>query len=234
MKKEKPKAKVPIPGTTWTRVTTNEGNVFYFEKESKKSEWSVPDEIKDEVAQLDAEEKARKEEEEKEEEERKEVERLKKLKEAERIRLEVEEERNIKKAAVEGKRKIKEVGGEDEKERETKIAKVEEGDEEIGPVDDEDEAAWMKAVAAEFSAADSELKDEQARNEETERLNVAEAAKKVFAVPTQVNVTIEEQRALFKVRHPKSEFPLTDQGASYRERYLAFCGLGYISSTFHQ
>ncbi len=194
--KEKPKAKVPIPGTSWTRVTTNEGNVFYFEKESKKSEWSVPDEIKSEVEQLEAEEKARREEEEKED-------RLEKLKEAERVRLEIEEERKAmleaRVKAAEGKRKEREENGEPE--RETKVAKTEGETEDglAGPVNDEDEAAWMRAVAAEFSAADSELKDEQERSEEVKRAEEVEAAKKVFSVPTQVNVTIEEQRALFKV-----------------------------------
>ncbi len=59
-KKEKPKDKVPIPGTTWTRVKTTEGNVFYFDKETKLSEWTVPESIKAEVAALEAEEKARK------------------------------------------------------------------------------------------------------------------------------------------------------------------------------
>jgi transcription elongation regulator 1 len=45
-KKEKPKDKTPIPGTTWIRVKTTEGNVFYMDKESKKSEWTIPEAIK--------------------------------------------------------------------------------------------------------------------------------------------------------------------------------------------
>lgn len=44
-KKDKPKDKVPVPGTSWIRVTTTEGNVFYMNKETKKSEWTVPEEI---------------------------------------------------------------------------------------------------------------------------------------------------------------------------------------------
>lgn len=53
-KKEKPKTKDPIPGAPgWIRVTTNMGNVFYTHPESRRSEWTVPDEIKDAVADMD-------------------------------------------------------------------------------------------------------------------------------------------------------------------------------------
>lgn len=45
-KKEKAKDKVPVPGTSWIRVKTSEGNTFYMNKETKQSEWTVPDEIK--------------------------------------------------------------------------------------------------------------------------------------------------------------------------------------------
>jgi transcription elongation regulator 1 len=45
-KKEKPKEKTPILGTSWTRVKTTEGNVFYMNKETKQSEWVIPDDIK--------------------------------------------------------------------------------------------------------------------------------------------------------------------------------------------
>ncbi|CAO1614524.1 unnamed protein product [Sympodiomycopsis kandeliae] len=54
-KKEKPKHKDPIPGAPgWIRVTTNLGNIFYTHPESKRSEWTVPDEIKDAVDQMSA------------------------------------------------------------------------------------------------------------------------------------------------------------------------------------
>lgn len=48
-KKEKPVDKRPIAGTSWLRVTTNEGNVFYTNTETKTSVWTVPDEIKEQV-----------------------------------------------------------------------------------------------------------------------------------------------------------------------------------------
>ncbi|GAA6017121.1 hypothetical protein JCM11491_003267 [Sporobolomyces phaffii] len=56
-KKEKPKEKVAIEGTRWTRVTTNKGNVFYNHADTKESVWTVPDDIKDAVAQLEARER---------------------------------------------------------------------------------------------------------------------------------------------------------------------------------
>ncbi|KAK4683836.1 transcription elongation regulator 1, partial [Tremellales sp. Uapishka_1] len=176
-KKEKPKNKIVIPGTSWTRVTTNEGNTFYFEKESKRSEWSVPDEIRDAVETFD---RGVKEEEERKEKERREEE----LRELERIRLEVQEETK--------KRKIENAV----EEREKKIAKTEQ--EALGPADEEDEEAWMKAVAAEFKDVDQEKKDEKKKEKEDRLRAEEEAAKQVFAVPDKVNVSVEEGRALFK------------------------------------
>jgi transcription elongation regulator 1 len=196
-----------IPGTGWTRVTTNEGNVFYFEKESKRSEWSVPEEIREEVAVLQAEEEVRRVEAEREEKERAEVERMERLKERERLREEVEEERKRKAVERERKRKEREEDGEEEEEPDAKVSKTDgEGDGEFGPQNEEDEEAWMKAVAAEFADADKALKAEQKRDKENLEREEEEAAKKVFAVPEKVNVTLEEGRALFKVRKDPAFF----------------------------
>ncbi|KAK8864295.1 hypothetical protein IAR55_001541 [Kwoniella newhampshirensis] len=216
-KKEKPKDKVPIPGTTWTRVRTNEGNVFYFEKESKRSEWTIPEEIKEEVEKLEAEEQAAKEKAAEEEREKAEQERLEKLKEVERIKLELEEEKKKKaeaaaatKAELEKKRKVREEAenGEADEERESKVQKIEngvdgageaeEGEEQFAPEDEEDEEAWMKAVAAEFAEADKAMEEEKEANEKQTKQDEEEAAKKVFAVPDKVHVSPEEGRALFK------------------------------------
>ncbi|WWD17407.1 hypothetical protein CI109_101848 [Kwoniella shandongensis] len=220
-KKEKPKDKVPIPGTTWTRVRTNEGNVFYFEKESKRSEWTVPEEIKEEVEKLEAEEQAAKEKLAQEEREKAEKERLEKLKEIERIRLEVEEEKKKKQEAAaapaaakeaEKKRKAREEVDEDGEgsQRESKVQKVEgvtngeaateeqEGEEQFAPEDEEDEEAWMKAVAAEFAEADKAMEEEKQANEAQTKQDEEEAAKKLFAVPNKVHVSQEEGKALFK------------------------------------
>ncbi|CAO1637981.1 unnamed protein product [Parajaminaea phylloscopi] len=54
-KKEKPKVKDPIPGAPgWLRVTTNLGNVFYTHPETKRSEWSIPEEIAQAVRDLES------------------------------------------------------------------------------------------------------------------------------------------------------------------------------------
>ena len=211
-KKEKPKDRVPIPGTTWTRVTTTEGNVFYFEKESKRSEWTIPDEIKDAVEALEAEEKAKKEEEARLVKEKEEQERLERLREQERVRAEVEEERKRKAAAAaaaaERKRKEREEQSTAEEEPPSKVPKAngpqgdaeENGDEaEYAPVDEEDEEAWQRAVAAEFAEADALAKANAEKEKEEAELAEEEAAKKVFAVPEKVSVSLEEGRALFKV-----------------------------------
>ncbi|CAD6581997.1 MAG: hypothetical protein CYPHOPRED_001762 [Cyphobasidiales sp. Tagirdzhanova-0007] len=51
-RKEKPVEKLPIEGTPWLRVTTNQGNVFFTNTTSKESVWTVPDAIKDQVEDL--------------------------------------------------------------------------------------------------------------------------------------------------------------------------------------
>lgn len=56
-KKEKPKEKLPIDGTSWIRVTTNKGNVFYNNKDTKESVWTVPEEIKEQIEELEKREK---------------------------------------------------------------------------------------------------------------------------------------------------------------------------------
>lgn len=54
MDAERPREKVPIPGTDgWLRVTTTHGNVFYAQKKTKRSEWTVPDEIRAQVEAMD-------------------------------------------------------------------------------------------------------------------------------------------------------------------------------------
>ncbi|CAO1633254.1 unnamed protein product [Jaminaea pallidilutea] len=57
-KKEKPKHKDPIPGAPgWLRVTTNLGNIFYTHTETKRSEWTIPDEIVEAVQEMEAAER---------------------------------------------------------------------------------------------------------------------------------------------------------------------------------
>lgn len=208
---------MPIPGTTWTRVTTTEGNVFYFEKESKVSEWTVPESIQAEVAALEAEEKVERQRLEAEEKAKAEAERLERLKEQERVRLEVEEEARKRKeaataaaqASAEEQRKRKQADEAEQSDRDVKAPKLGGGVEndadaaehgEYGPQDEEDEEAWMKAVAAEFAEADQKEKEDEVQRQKDEKNSIEEAAQKIFAVPNKVSVSPEEGRALFKVR----------------------------------
>ncbi|SCZ93800.1 BZ3500_MvSof-1268-A1-R1_Chr6-3g08893 [Microbotryum saponariae] len=57
-KKEKPKTKLEIEGTDWIEVTTNQGNVFWSNKATKQSVWTVPKEVKELMARKEREEKA--------------------------------------------------------------------------------------------------------------------------------------------------------------------------------
>jgi transcription elongation regulator 1 len=227
-KKEKPKEKIPIPGTNWTKVITSENNVFYAEKGTKKSSWTVPEEIKEAVEAYEADLKTQAIRKEEELRLKKEDDRQAEIKERERIRLELEEER-INKIEAEKKRKReldkererkrKEREGEDDEEeqgdedRPSKMAKVNgvektasevDEDEEqaaMGPVDEDDEAAWQAAVAAEIAKENKE-KDKQKKEKKAAKKAEEEQAKAmVFHAPAAVELNPDEGKALFKVGH---------------------------------
>jgi transcription elongation regulator 1 len=224
-KKEKPKQKVEIPGTSWTRVTTSEGNVFYFEKENKRSEWTIPEEIKEAVEAMNAAEREAKEREEREKKEKEEQERIERIKERERIRLQIQEEK-------EKKRKAREEGG-DGDERDAKKVK----EDEYEPEGEEDQEAWAKAVAAEFADQDAATKAKEEEDKAKAAEAEQEAVKKVFSAPGKVNMSVAEGRALFKVCH--RYHCIVDDHANLsgpldREGYLAIRTLGSIPSTLHQ
>ncbi|ORX36775.1 hypothetical protein BD324DRAFT_467240 [Kockovaella imperatae] len=192
-KKEKAKDKVSIPGTTWQRIKTNEGNVFYFEKESKRSEWTIPEEIKVEVEALEKDEQEAaaalaREKELEEERIRAEIEAEKK-----RIREEVEANRKRKAEETAASAKRAKTDGDDEGGE-----RREEEEETYGPADEQDEAAWMKAVAAEFAEADAKAQEDRAEDAQHTKEEEQAAAQKVFAVPDKVNVSLEEGKALFR------------------------------------
>lgn len=44
-KKEKPAKKMRVEESSWFRVLTNRGNVFYFNEESRESIWDIPEDI---------------------------------------------------------------------------------------------------------------------------------------------------------------------------------------------
>lgn len=201
-KKEKPLVKTPIPGTEWLRVKTTEGNIFYTHKAKKQSFWTVPDEIKEAVEALEKQER----EEKKtgglvgrDEEER--------MQEIERIKSEVQD--------MVGKRKADEIVPMEEvvisKKARTDGHEQEEQDDDEEDEEDEDEESeeeWQREAAAQLAA---EAEEEQKKQEE-ERLRQEEEAKTAKELETQrgkpqlnmperVDLSIEEAKALFKVRY---------------------------------
>ncbi|GJJ06330.1 hypothetical protein Clacol_000521 [Clathrus columnatus] len=185
-KKEKPVAKTPIPGTSWLRVKTTEGNLFYTHKERKESVWEVPDEIKEKVAQLEQEEKEREQQEveeklRQEEETRRQVEesqRLKEQEEIERIKQEVQS------AVSHGKRKAPE-HGEESKPAKRKKSPVEtpEGDGSGHRFRDDGEQS---------------IHETEWDNSESDTVSESKNIKPTFTVPNKVDLSIDEAKALFK------------------------------------
>lgn len=182
-KKEKPAEKVPIPGTEWLKVTTNMGNIFWTHTGRKESVWTVPDEIKDIVEQM----------------EREEQEKLQQQKEAEMAA--VAESRNPKRKAEEREHESR---GKMKKPKTQESPKPEPpkseapGPEtvEVQPAEDDDEP-WQRQMEEEMAM----VEDAQTAPEPAPpRMTKAEAARQIFNVPAKVDISLEEGKALFKVR----------------------------------
>ena len=194
-KKEKPLVKTPVPGTEWLRVLTTEGNTFYTHTTEKRSLWTVPEEIKDAVAQLEQDEAVKKAEEARRAEEER-------AREVELIQTEVQE--------MVGKRKAAEPVPMEEFVV-TKKAKVE-GESEDDEDEDEDEEEseeeeWQREAAAQLAAEAEEeerRREEEKRREEEEARKLREAEKQKGSaqlnMPARVDLSIDEAKALFKVR----------------------------------
>lgn len=177
-KKEKPAKKEPIVGAEgWLRVTTTLGNIFYTHKESKRSEWTVPDEIKEQVEVMqeeerrirlleEEEERLAKEQLEEERRQAKEEERQRRLKEEEEARRKRQEEIRIREEAVkrqreerervqEERRRILEEQGKRKRQEEEQSAEMEEAGEKKARLEEkveDDEEAWQREMAAEMAA----------------------------------------------------------------------------------
>lgn len=197
-KKEKAKVKTPIPGTAWLRVTTTAGNVFYTNTERKESVWSIPEEIKDVVAKLEEEERE---------------------KEATKASIKPNDDHEQKvtaaAAAVDGtegetKRKIVDDPEPLDEIVVSKKPRIEDADDENEDEDDEDEEPeeeWQKEAAAQL-AAEAEEEEHRRREEERQKLEEQEELKRkekekgapIINMPNRVDLSIEEAKALFKVR----------------------------------
>ncbi|CEH14239.1 Transcription factor CA150 [Ceraceosorus bombacis] len=137
-KKEKPKVKQPIPGTEgWIKVITTHDNVFYSHPESARSEWTVPDEIKDAVRAMDEREeeerRAQEERRRKAEEEAREAEENAAHEERERIeaqqRVQREEEQRSRKEQEAKEKELRDAG------KRKRGEELDDEDEDVGGVD---------------------------------------------------------------------------------------------------
>ncbi|GAW05304.1 peptide-binding protein [Lentinula edodes] len=183
-KKERPLTKTQIPDTDWIRVKTTEGNVFYSHKVKKQSIWSVPDEIKDAVAQLELNEK--------------------KAGEGEHL-MQAEEMLEVERVKAEIKDTAKRKAGETEDTHLdevviTKKIRIEEAPEDEDEEDEsEEEEEWQREAAAQLAAeAEVEKKraEDEARQEAEAELKRAKEAQ--IVMPEKVDLSIEEAKALFK------------------------------------
>lgn len=204
-KKEKPKTKLPIPGTDWTKVITNKGNVFWTKKLTKESVWVVPDEIKDIVDQLEKEEKSetasgkkrkeRDDEENKDEDEEDE--------DVESTKVEIESEGEEEKEKEKEPEKEPEEAPKKKKQKKKVIREIEELE------NDED---WQRQIAEQMAAEveatqEKEQADVPAAAKEEEKKKPAEAvlppppvAPRGGNYATRIEVSSpEEGAALFKV-----------------------------------
>lgn len=209
-KKERPLVKTPVPGTGWLRVKTTEGNIFWTHKERKESVWEVPEEIRElaavmereeeEKAAREAEERARRDAEERERE-KEEVER----REKEEVQRVMEE---VKDAVAAGKRKAA-APIEDDRLGANKKARI------ADEVEEDQDEAWQRQIADDMAAETETQEEAQPENQEkTAEDTVAPAegdsspdssphngtAKPSFSVPDRVDLSLDESKALFKVR----------------------------------
>lgn len=211
--KERPKKKEAIPGADgWFRVRTNLGNIFYAHKESQRSEWIAPEEIREQLEAMEKakrklkqelalrrkEEKAQAERIHREEQRRKE-EQERKRKEAERLkreekrRKEREEEERIQKERLRTLQEVnkrKRENGEEEGENGTSEKKARSSikDSNAAEQEDENEEDRQIRIAAEM-AAETEIEDVVAADKEL----TAEQAKAIFMhMLTEMNGTSKE------------------------------------------
>lgn len=212
-KKDKPSVKTPIPGTEWLRVTTTEGNIFYSHKAKKQSVWTVPEEIKDALEAFERAEKHEDAQNQQQEAKGKDVEKLGFEEEQELKRIKTEMQSLVKRKAEEPQPLDEVVISKKARvEEEAEGEEDEEGDEEGEDDDDDDdeseEEEWQREAAAQLAAEAEEEKkrlEEEAKfaqeAEDTETKKMQENERSQLNMPDRVDLSIEEAKALFKVRH---------------------------------
>ena len=173
--------KTQIPGTDWVRVKTTAGNVFYSNKVTRKSLWTVPEEIQDAVSLLEKQSLPAAPVDKKRAQEQAEI---------DRIKAEVEDAT---------KRKADDEPDSTESAPKKRKVEIEEVDEdESSDDDDEPEEEWQKEAAAQL-AAEAEVEAERQKQEELERVAEEAREKERKKEAEKLNLSIEEGKAMFKV-----------------------------------
>ena len=253
-KKERPLNKTPVPGTLWLRVKTTEGNVFWTHKERKESVWEVPEEIKELVEVMEREEKEKEAKEieakaqQKLEDRERETDEIKR-KEREEVERVMEE---VKDAVAAGKRKAAEPPEEDEnsEHKKPRVGEV---------IEEEPDEQWQRRIAEEMvtevegDAGDTMTQlpqvvddpehsltsdEKDSRQASTAPPDTTNNNQPSFKVPDRVDLSIEEAKALFKVRlrsllcrFSAKETLNTDSSA--RKEHQSAPSMGYISSSVY-
>lgn len=197
-KNEKPVLKKHVPGTDWLCVTTNLGNIFYFNKPKKASVWVIPDEIVEALSEMELKER--------EDEQNAHHKMLVQAAQAEETK-QTEVDRIKKEMRGIIKRKADEETPLDEL-IVSKKAKIESDDENEEDSEEDEEEEWQREAAAQLAA---EAQEERKRQEEEKKHQEEEQQKKVEAeaqrvqaaglviMPTKVDLSTDEAKALFKV-----------------------------------
>jgi transcription elongation regulator 1 len=216
--------------------------VFYTNKAKKESVWTIPDEIKDAVELLNKQEEDDK------------IRTGKQAQEETRSDVEAEQEREIERVRTElqevvVKRKAEDIPQSDEiviskKPRvEDRVGgEVDEADD-TGDSEESEEEDWQREAAAQLAKEAEEEERRQREEDEKAKAEEAQRAKESapqITMPDRVDLSIEEGKALFKVRLQRnislvpfklSRVACTDLTPG--ERHKSFTSLGYVSSALH-
>lgn len=226
-KKEKAHLKTPIAGTDWLRVTTTEGNVFYSNKVTKQSSWTVPPEIAEAVAILERQEQ---------------------VSTQPAAPAHNESGKGKAKAGKEGKRKRDEEQIVPLDELVLKKAKIdgeeEEEDTSSEEESDDEEEEWQREAAEQLAREAEEERirqEEEAKRKEEEERKAKEEEEKAKSMPKlnmpeRVELSLEEGKALFKVLLSYCFRVPTDLSidSAAREGYQPIASLGSLPSQVHQ
>ena len=186
IRKEKPILKKRIPDTEWLCVITNLGNKFYFNGPKQASVWQFPKEIAEAVATMESKER--------EDEEKAQTELLAQAaeKQIEVDSVEQEMERVIKRKADEEmpldkivvSKKVKKESDEDSEDSE----------------EEEEEEEWQREAAAQLAAeAAEECRRQEEKEVDQRQKEETKTVQNVINMPTKVDLSIDEAKALFKV-----------------------------------